>query len=82
MTLIPRIFLSSILKLMKYRMVSRYGPGALMAKFDVESTYQNIPFHSDERFLLGMKWHGQFYVDLSLPFGLRSAPVFFFQFCS
>lgn len=61
---------------MKYRMVSRYGPGAL----DVESTYQNIPFHPDERFLLGMKGHGQFYVDLSLPFGLRSAPVFFFFF--
>ena len=79
MTLIPRIFLSSILKLIKYRMVSRYGPGALMAKFDVESTYQNIPFHPDERFLLGMKWHGQFYVELSLPFGLRSAPFFFFN---
>ena len=82
MTLISRIFLSSILKLVKYRMVSCYGPGTLMATFDVESTYQNIPFHPDERFLLGMKWHGQFYVDLSLPFGLRSAPVFFFQFCS
>ena len=25
-------------------MVSRYGPGALMAKFDVESTCRNIPF--------------------------------------
>ena len=77
MTLIPRIFVSSILKLIKYRMVSRYGPGALMAKFDVESTYQNIPFHPDERFLLGMKWHGQFYVELSLPLGLRSASFFF-----
>ena len=77
MTLIPRIFLSSILKLIKYRMVSRYGPGALMAKFDVESTYQNIPLYPDERFLLGMKWHGQFYVELSLPFGIRSAPFFF-----
>ena len=82
MALIPRIFLSSILKLIKYRMVSRYGPGALMAKFDVESTYQNIPFHRDERFLPGMKWHGQFNVDLSLPFGLRSAPIFFFFFNS
>ena len=59
------------------RMVSRYGPGALMAKFDVESAYRNIPVHPDDRFLLGMRWRGQFYVDLSLPFGLRSAPFIF-----
>ena len=32
------------------RMVSHYGPGALMAKFDVESTYRNIPVHPDDRF--------------------------------
>ena len=55
-------------------MVSSYGPGALMAKFDVESAYWNIPVHPDNRFLLGMRWHGQFYVHLSLPFGLHSAP--------
>ena len=59
------------------RMVSRYDPGALMAKFDVESAYRNIPVHLDNRFLLGMRWHGQFYVDLSLPFSLRSAPFIF-----
>ena len=59
------------------RMVSRYGPGALMAKFDVESAYRNIPVHPDDRFLLGMRWRGQFYVDLSLPFGLCSAPFIF-----
>ena len=59
------------------RMVSRYGPGALMAKFDVESAYRNIPVHPYDRFLLGMRWRGQFYIDLSLPFGLRSAPFIF-----
>ena len=32
------------------RMVSHYGPGALMAKFDVESAYRNIPVHPDDRF--------------------------------
>ena len=55
------------------RMVSHHGPGALMAKFDVESAYRNIPVHPDDRFLLSMRWHGQFYIDLSLPFGLHSA---------
>ena len=59
------------------RMVSRYGPSALMAKFEVESAYQNIPVHPDDCFLLGMRWRGQFYVDLLLPFGLRSAPFIF-----
>ena len=59
------------------RMVFRYGPSALVAKFEVESTYQNIPVHPDDCFLLGMRWRGQFYVDLLLPFGLRSAPFIF-----
>ena len=30
-----------------------------------------------QRYLLGMKWRGKFYVDLVLPFGLRSAPFIF-----
>ena len=37
-------------------MVSSYGPGALMAKFDVEAAYRNIPVHPDDRYLLGMQW--------------------------
>ena len=59
------------------RMVIRYGQGALMAKFDVEAAYRNIPIHPSDRHLLGMKWRNQFYVDLALPFGLRSAPYIF-----
>ena len=58
-------------------MVARLGPGALMAKFDVEAAYRNIAIHPDDRFLLGMKWREQYYVDLTLPFGLRSAPFIF-----
>lgn len=30
--------------------------GALMAKFDIDSAYRNVPIHSDDRFLFGMKW--------------------------
>ena len=36
-------------------LVSRLGKGALMAKFDVESAYHNVPVHPSDRFLLGMK---------------------------
>ena len=54
-----------------------FGPGALMAKFDVKAAYRNVAIHPDDRFLLGMRWRDQFFVDLVLPFGLRSAPFIF-----
>ena len=36
-------------------MVLKHGPGALMAKFDVEAAYRNIAVHPDDQYLLGMK---------------------------
>ena len=59
------------------RMVLQFGKGALMAKFDAEAAYRNIVIHRADRYLLGMKWQGQYYVDLALPFGLHSAPYIF-----
>ena len=59
------------------RVVFKLGVGALMAKFDVEAAYRNVPVHPSHRVPLGMKWHDQFCVDLVLPFGLRSAPFIF-----
>lgn len=59
------------------QMVCQLGVGALMAKFDVEAAFRNIPIHLDDRHLLGMKWRNQYFVDLALPFGLRSAPFIF-----
>ena len=58
---------------------SRWFPslGALMAKFDVEAAYRNLAVHPTDRYLIGMKWRSMFYVDLALPFGLRSAPYIF-----
>ena len=46
----------------------------MLAKFDVEGSFQTVLVHPDDRWLLGMKWEGQVYVDKVLPFGLRSAP--------
>lgn len=37
-------------------MISKFGPGALMANFDVEAAYRNTPMHPDDHFLLGLKW--------------------------
>jgi hypothetical protein len=53
------------------------GKGSLMAKMDIESAFRIVPVHPDDRPLLGMKWDGQLYIDLTLPFGLRSAPKVF-----
>ena len=47
---------------------------ALLAKFDVESAYRIIPVHPDDLYLLGMQWQGNYFVDITLPFGLPSAP--------
>lgn len=57
--------------------IMTYGRGTLMAKFDIESAYRIVPVHLDDRFLLGMQWRGHFFIDLALPFGLRSAPYIF-----
>ena len=59
------------------RILLRLGPGALMAKFDVKSAYRNSAIHPEDRYLLGMRWRNHYYVDLTLPFGLRSAPYIF-----
>ena len=50
------------------------GRGTLLAKSDVESAYRIIPVHPDDRYLLGMQWQGNYFVDMALPFGLRSVP--------
>lgn len=41
------------------------------------SAYRRVPVHSDDRYLLGMKWRAKYLIDLALPFGLHSAPYIF-----
>ncbi len=53
------------------------GRGALLAKCDLKSAYRNVPVHPHDRWLLGMLWDDQLFVDMVLPFGLRSAPKIF-----
>ena len=50
------------------------GRDALLAKSDVKQAYRQIPVHPDDPVLLGIAWRGQYFVDATLPFGLRSAP--------
>eukprot|EP00112_Aurelia_sp_Birch-Aquarium-sp1_P013521 Seg2871.1 transcript_id=Seg2871.1/GoldUCD/mRNA.D3Y31 product="Polyprotein P3" protein_id=Seg2871.1/GoldUCD/D3Y31 len=56
------------------------GRGALMAKFDIKRAYRLLPVSSNSRKFLGMLWRGHYYIDLAIPFGLRSAPRIFTRF--
>ena len=53
------------------------GKRTLLAKMDVKQAYSNIPVFPKDRLLLGMCWQSDTYVDATLPFGLRSAPLIF-----
>ena len=57
-----------------------HGRGTLLAKLDVESAYRIIPVYSHDCYLLGIKSQGKYFIDLALPFGLRSAPFMFSSF--
>ncbi len=46
-------------------------------KMDIMQAYRQIPVHPQDRRLLGMAWDGKVYVDTTLPFSLRSAPLLF-----
>ena len=49
----------------------------MLAKIDIQSAFRILPVHPADRHLLLMKWNGNIYVDMCLPFGLRSAPKLF-----
>ena len=50
-----------------------------MAKTDLKTAFRLIAIHPDDWSLLGIYWQSQYYVDMYLPFGLRSAPFLFNQ---
>ena len=52
------------------------GPGS---QTDLKSSFRIMPIHPDDWNLLGIYWQSRYYVDLYLPFGLRSSPFLFNQ---
>ena len=46
----------------------------MLAKIDIQSAFRLLSAHPADRHL---KWNGNIYVDMCLPFGLRSAPKLF-----
>ena len=57
--------------------ILQVGQGAVLAKVDVAHAFRNIPVHPDDRHLLGMRWGNDIFIDMALPFGLRSSPKIF-----
>ena len=53
--------------------VAKLGQGALMAKLDVKSAFRICPVNKSDWHLLGFTFMDMFFVDLCLPFGLRSS---------
>ena len=48
-----------------------------MMKRDLKSAFRHIPISPCDYWLLLFEWQGKFYVDMFLPFGLRTAPRIF-----
>ena len=59
--------------------IVKRGRATKLAKVDIEHAYRNILVHREDRLLLAMRWRERIYLDTVLPFGLRSAPNFFFR---
>ena len=58
-------------------LVARYRQKVVMAKLDNKHAFRLCPVRLGDRELLGIHWQGKFYIDLHLPFGLRSSPYLF-----
>ena len=58
-------------------LILQEGKGAFLVKADIKEAYRMIPVHPHDQSLLGVEWEGAVFIDLVLPFGLRSAPKIF-----
>jgi hypothetical protein len=54
--------------------IARMGQGTTLNIADIKSAFKHVPVHPDDVPLLGFEWKGKYYFEVTLPFGLRSAP--------
>ena len=64
------------------RHIIAVGPGAFLAKSDIESAFRLIPIHPNQYHLLVFKWNDSFFFDRCLPMGARSSCQIFELFSS
>ena len=58
-------------------LVNKGGRDSLMCKLDIQHAYRLLPVRPDQWYHLCYYWEGNYYVDLVLPFGLRSSGAIF-----
>ena len=63
-------------------LVMKAGKGSLLCKLDIKHAYRLLPVRPDQWHHLCYYWEGNYFVDLVLPFGLRSSGAIFTQFAS
>lgn len=61
-------------------LIRGFGPGALMAKLDIESAFRLLPLHPDSFRFMGFRFEGGFYVDRCLPMGCAISCAYFEKF--
>ena len=61
-------------------LVRANGRGSFMGKLDIKHAFRLCPVHPTDWRLLGYRFEGRYYMDIVLPFGLRSSPFIFNQF--
>ena len=62
------------------RLVTQVGPGAQLLKVDVKAAFRLIPVKKCDLHLIGIAWKGKYYLDLCLPFGLKTSPSIWERF--
>src|SRR5438876_5440912 len=59
------------------KMTSAWPEARAPDKRDLKAAFRHIPISPCDYWLLLFEWNGQFFVDMFLPFGLRTAPRIF-----
>ena len=59
------------------RLVQKHGPRCKLRKHDLKDAFRKIPISPLDYWLFLFEWKEKIYVDIFLPFGLRTAPFIF-----
>ena len=51
--------------------IEEMGPDVLLSKIDVSRAFRNLRIDSHDFDMLGLKWKGMSYLDISVPMGLK-----------
>jgi len=57
--------------------IATAGQNATLLKRDLKSAFRMVPVCTEDQWLLIFEWDGEYYQELFLPFGLRTAPFIF-----